>query len=66
MRETLCESVEALQVDLDTWLDHDNTERRHQGTEIRDADRLKPSTALFTWKVKITPKEFVHISRSTI
>jgi transposase InsO family protein len=31
LRETLYESVEALQVDLDQWLLHYNTERPHQG-----------------------------------
>ena len=30
-RQTLYESVEALQADLDTWLVHYNTERPHQG-----------------------------------
>ena len=35
MRETLSERVEALQVDLDTWLDHDNTERLHLGYRIQ-------------------------------
>ena len=31
LREKLYESVEALQVDLDQWLLHYNTERPHQG-----------------------------------
>jgi transposase InsO family protein len=31
MRETLYETVEAHQVDLDAWLAHYNTERPHQG-----------------------------------
>ncbi len=31
LRETLYESVEALQADLDQWLLHYNTERPHQG-----------------------------------
>ena len=31
MRETFCDSVEALQNDLDAWLAHNNTERPHLG-----------------------------------
>ena len=31
MRETFYETVEALQADLDTWLNHYNTERPHLG-----------------------------------
>ena len=54
-------------MDLDTWLRPATTPRDSiWATEFRDAAPFKPSTALFTWKVKITPKEFVHISRSTI
>jgi putative transposase len=30
-RKKLCESIDALQADLDEWLNHYNTERTHQG-----------------------------------
>jgi hypothetical protein len=31
MRETFCETVDALQADRDNWLLHDTTERPHLG-----------------------------------
>jgi transposase InsO family protein len=42
LRETLYESVEALQADLDRWLVHYNTERPHVG--YRNLGKRPPDT----------------------
>jgi transposase InsO family protein len=49
LRETLYDSVEALQTDLDQWLLHYNTERPHQGyrnTGKRPIDTINAYLAL--------------------
>ena len=54
MRETFCETVEALQADLDAWLIHDNTERPIWAIATRADGPSKPSCHSSAKKVKWT------------
>ena len=52
VRETLYDSVEALQADLGIWLHHYNTERPHLGFETKSEGPSKPSICLLAKMVK--------------
>ena len=52
MRDTLYETVEALQADLGAWLAQYNNERPHSATETRGADQSKRSTYSSDKKIK--------------